>query len=120
MREYLFRAKDAETGKWVYGDIVHLFGEPRISCYGLFINIEPKTISQYTDLNDKNGIKIFEGDILKLNDYHGKRTVHVFYGKSMGCWMYGGDGYSDEYIFNASRKEVIGNIYDNRELLKGE
>ena len=108
---------------WVYGGIfpnndggdfaIIYQQEPEIEKFPVYSD----TVGQYTGLTDKNGKKIFEGDILKLEDYHGHRVVHVFYGKSCGCWFYGGDRFSDEYIFNGQFKEVIGNIFDNPELL---
>lgn len=52
-------------------------------------------------------------------DYHHERIVYVFWGNS-GSWFYGGDGFSDEYIFNSSEKEIIGNVHDNPELLGGD
>ena len=119
MREILFRGKTIKEN-FVYGLLSHIgnawyisnkAGSPKA------YEVIPNTIGQYTGLTDKNGKKIFEGDILKLEDYHCHRVVHVFYGESCGCWFYGGDGFSDEYIFNGQFKEVIGNIFDNPELL---
>ena len=130
MREILFRGKKY-NGEWTYGYYVqannswHDHGKHKewIVCSacangGWFALQEkhaviPETVGQYTGLKDKNGKKIFEGDILKLKDYHHERIVYVFWG-NIGSWFYGGDGYSDEYIFNSSEKEVIGNIHDNK------
>ena len=128
MREILFRGKRISDGEWVEGYLgVEVGGAPVIEYCGTdedvgdyveeqFVN--PETVGQYTGLTDKNGTKIFEGDI---------------------CWFYGGDYYSglweqnaivaitdmtdDEqthYLKNAEYCEVIGNIYDNPELLEGK
>lgn len=134
--ERIYRGKRLDNGEWVEGFILAFAAgqiNPRrcftlpfassvrvelgLYTFGGFVEVDPETVGQCTGIPDKTGKKIFDGDILKLNDYHGKRTVHVFYGKNMGCWMYGGDGYSDEYIFNSSGKEIIGNRWDNPELL---
>lgn len=129
MREILFRAKRRDIGEWVEGSLVyyrHIISvishdEQHYNYYGNLpsFRVFPETIGQYTGLTDRNGVKIFEGDILKLKDYHGTRIVRVFWG-DMGSWFYGGDGFSDEYIFNSHDKKVIGNVYDNPEMLGGE
>ena len=65
---------------------------------------------------DIKGNKIFTGDIVKLNDYHGQRIVEIkFYN---GIFYYTGDGFSDEHIRNAKDIEIIGNIIENPELLE--
>lgn len=121
MREILFRGKRVDNGEWVYGNYAWI--DDSCKQYFIFQNkpleheVIPETVGQYTGLTDRNGRKIFEGDILKLKDYHHERIVYVFWG-NIGSWFYGGDGYSDEYIFNSSEKEVIGNIHDNPEMLE--
>jgi uncharacterized phage protein (TIGR01671 family) len=124
MREMLFRGK-TDKGEWVRG--VPFFEEDR--CYiieDLFICDEydctgavnsmilPDTVGQYTGLTDKNGKKIFEGDIVECN---GGFYQIVFEG---GCF----GAYQDEHYFFTLFSlyvavEVVGNIHDNPELLKG-
>lgn len=147
MREILFKAKRIDTGEWVEGYLHKCEGEFVISNndgLGEFINAE--TLCQYTGLIDKNGQKIWENDILlqKTTDMHWCRwqcTGIVKYGKH--DWNEGEYGYDsvgfyiepivkkgdiermscgvcqDYFIDENYPYEVIGNIFDNPELLEG-
>ena len=128
MREILFRGKRIDNGEWEIGYYVcFITGSGKVShrIYSSYAEsdcrdweVDPETVEEYTGLIDKNGKKIFEGDIIRSKDYHGDRwgTVDYFAGT---YYLGGADGYSDEYIFNESDKEVIGNKWDNPELLEG-
>ena len=128
MREFLFRGK-TKSGKWVEGNGI-IQGQDTIS-YSRWVDISndkeryevaPETIGQYTDLTDKNGKKIFEGDILQNpkgvvfnKQYKGVVTYSFAFGKYVAAY--------DDVEFEACDfpyLEVIGNIYDNPELLEGE
>ena len=118
MREILFRGKCRETGNWCYGDVVE---------YGMdwpvivddfnpaacnYTEVESDSVGQYTGLNDKNGNKIFEGDIVDIDDGDGWVVGRGVVEYKNGCFMVGG-GFMDGRI-----ETVIGNIHENPELLK--
>ena len=159
MREILFRGKRANNGEWEYGDLwCNPYGK-RVVCIVSPINdqgttggneVDPDTVGQYTGLTDKNGRKIFEGDIVLTQDYYDKPYAknrkskkHIgiveykigsssgFYNKETGKW----DAHKEweaEWIVKVKHYgkfrhciwgdffdcEVIGNIYDNPELLE--
>lgn len=128
MREILFKGKRKRTGKWVEGTAI-LFDsikntwllrdkEYRPIEFGeTYYSIDPETVGQYTGLTDKNGKKIFEGDICKYrSNYSGGFIISVVT-YTDGCFL---DMADENSGFNLSDKlEVIGNIHDNPELLEG-
>lgn len=130
MREILFRGKRDGDGEWVMGDRV---GYSDYVMIWDLINkregylVDHTTVGQYTGLCDKNGKKIFEGDIL-TTDLFRPYVVVIF---RDGCFMFncndGGKDYWDimlpimkEAQTQTLYHEVIGNIHDNPELLKEE
>lgn len=125
MREIEFRAKSKRNGEWIYGGIwtaIHHNDNDRevaIVLNGLSRElVDPNTIGQYTELEDKNGTKIFEGDIIKArhnaNVYIVKFEECRF--KIEDCW--GNMIKMTQEAINHFECEVIGNIYDNPELIK--
>lgn len=126
MHKILFRGKPKnELIDWVYGYYFYseltckhyIMGESKDYGYTC-IEVIPETVGQYTGLKDKNGTKIFEGDITKhRSNYSGNDVVAVIT-YTDGCFLAMADKDSG---FNISDKlEVIGNIHDNPELLNGE
>ena len=131
MREILFRGKRTINGDWVYGDFVH--GNERKSLRdSIFVydretqsfndyDINPSTLGQYTGLTDKNGKRIFEGDVAKV--LQGKDKDIAYVGFENGAFMlYPKTGNIYErtlwsYWYNDWDVEVVGNITDNPELL---
>ena len=125
MREILFRGKRADNGEWEYGDLwCNPYGK-RVVCIVSPINdqgttggneVDPETVGQYTGLKDKNGKKIFEGDILRDDDNEENGVVEFIAGEF--CVVFGNVETHGIYDI-ACCCYVIGNIHDNHELLEG-
>lgn len=150
MREILYRAISMCSGEhWVYGQPRHYARNPHTEKWtiydpitGIETDIVEETIGQYTGLNDKNGTKIFDGDIVAFT-FHSDLAEHArleerpeitenhvilfhdgsFWMKrivvpdSLTVHLYGGRIMLESLWKH--RIEVIGNIHDNPDLLKG-
>ena len=126
MREILFRGKRMDNGEWVEGDICHHDGvvsyigqhpaDGSMVCYDL----DPSTVGQFTGLRDKNGKRIFEGDVVLKRTYHGKKAFPVEFGGGMFYCGFGGGSSTATHRYTLEDKqiEIIGNIHDNPELLE--
>ena len=125
MKEILFRGKSKESGEWVYGDLVRIKDGDKVGWY-IYGKSEviPETVGQFTGLSDKNGKRIFEGDIVDVEyniNYIGVAAerigaFEVVYND--GCFMKRNK--SGLYHFIPSDKcKVIGNVHDNPDLMRG-
>ena len=151
-REIIFRGKRIDNGEWVYSYFWHIkeHYNPKLSnrhCIksiknGLDYEVIPETVGQFTGLTDKNGVKIFEGDVIQWT--FGKHyweavvqstpesqsvnlyTLETFHNctKDMETEEYTYErsdsrgGFRNDVTYLSNKSEVIGNIHDNPELLK--
>lgn len=126
MREILFRGKRVDNGEWAYGSYVHIVQYKESTDYiadeepDQYVVI-PETVGQYTGLCDKNGTKIFEGDIVETK--YGRWDQVIWFSSPRGQrWnlipLEDKHKCPDDYDLWAPKNlEVIGNIHDNFELL---
>ena len=138
-REILFKAKRIDNGEWVEGSIV--MDQSRLDIFKYRIQpiesgvlyappIDPDTLCQYTGLTDKNGKKIWENDILKCKKYIGGNFVdyciEVGYVEmkhgAFGLHRIKNDAYYRPFKdwLEDYEYEVVGNIFNNPELLEAE
>ena len=131
MREILFRGKRTDNGEWVEGDLLHYESGEMAICKGFSkygyeateiigrYKVIPETVGQFTGLTDKNGVRIFEGDIVTGYFNHEKIVGYVFYGGSAQFFIQRDGIYGIGLNNSDCWLEVIGNIHDNPELLEG-
>ena len=127
MREIEYRGKSTHNGEWHYGWLTYskLHNAYEITCgNGVYNFVDPETVGQYTGIKDKNGTKIFEGDIVHVNGFYLKETKYTDFNYSVeyrdGCFILTkqSKGMKLNLVMYALNSEVIGNIYDNPELLE--
>ena len=123
-----FRAERTDDGVWVYGDLAHVQRintkeqaeqsgrrtEPAVRV--AYCDGDEETIGQYTGLKDKYGREIYEGDILCYRD--AKFQTHIVYHNG-GFYFshFGGTTFTAIGDHEINKYTVVGNIYDNKELL---
>lgn len=122
-REILFRGKhDPKYGEgWCYGvPYTDHEGDCIIATHNSKMVVIEKTVGQYTGLTDKNGVKIFEGDFIRNQDGDIGRVT--WYPEHIAFMIYcvNKNKVFDMTGLDTSAVEVVGNIHDNPELLKGE
>ena len=123
MREILFRAKGQTSDKWYEGLLTRLdqsichIKDNRLNEW----ICDSKTVCQYTGLTDKNGRKIFEGDIFQANDSECLQKYAVVWNEESLEWTADCVGDLEGMLslseFEKEEIDVIGNIFDNPELL---
>lgn len=127
MREIKFRGKRLDNGEWLYGSLVILNGRYFIFDDANRHEVDPTTVGEFTGLKDKNGKEIYEGDVIRSPLSEDKTRPHrIFYHTGNAAFMRALIDRKElcylrldqDWIYK-SGKEVIGNIHDNPELLKG-
>ena len=123
-REILFRGKRADNGEWVYGNlidsdsivgkIVDFDGEYFIPEF--WYKVDPETVGQFTGLTDKNGTKIFDGDIVRFYDDSEDELTNgvVVFNSDFCSFCVSMIGHEDVMLMSHWQYEAIGNIYDNK------
>lgn len=131
MREILFKAKRLDNGEWISGSLVCFAGGARailpsdsktlfskskgFICCDTCHDVDPSTVCQYTGLTDKNGKKIFDGDVVRREtDYYGKHKVYdepVVWEDDIEKGFLG-EPYTSGYCIHGGNWEVIGSIHD--------
>ena len=129
MREILFKAKRKDNGEWIQGYYYQIWQRGYI-LWGMINNmpdmveVNPNTLCQYTGLTDKNGKKIWENDILRRDGYWDMRIEFengAFMVRNADKIQYiNRVTYTSISTFDIKEYEVIGNIFDNPELLEEE
>lgn len=143
MRKILFKGKRKDNGEWIEGYFGVFVGIPQIyvpfteeqkkeneghifsQIGGLWYEVIPETVGQFTGMTDKNGKMIFEGDIISFTRYNAlgyitSRIGKVCYGEDYPAFYIEATT-GDTWCFSEIEDiKVIGNIHDNLELMKGE
>lgn len=121
-REILFKAKRLDNGEWVEGYYIGPIGALDVheicdihDITGTRVEVDPSTVCEYTGLTDKNGMKIFEGDIVRRETaYYGKHNVYdepVVWEDDIENDSFG-EPYTSGYCIHGGNWEVIGSIHD--------
>ncbi len=120
MRKIVFRGKRVDGGEWVYGNLVTLNGVVCIFDNGKSIEVVEETVGQFTGLCDKDGVMIFEGDIVDCSCYTVSYVADVNESKGMNAgWCLQRHDFEGWYYLEYHEGHtVLGNSWDNPELMK--
>ena len=131
MREIEFRGKTVDRGEWVHGWYLE-------SCFGRWpllpsvvpideardgyhhaVEVDPATVGQFTGLTDKNGNRIYEGDLVNIPGSSRQGLPGEVHWYSLSCmFSIRRKGYNPVLLDGDTVYEVVGNIYDNPDMLK--
>lgn len=140
MREILFRGINAVTKEWIIGNLFQRDEQAFIMADNYVTEVIPETVGQFTGLTDRNGKRIFEGDICKTKNQLGESIIVVKYGvfrpeffydcaencgyniknNLFGLYAESVDGEKIIFPDNVRYAEVIGNVHDDPELIGGD
>lgn len=129
MREILFRGKRTDTGKWIIGQLARY--NPRFDVanivdeHEILVPVDTKTVGQFTELTDKNSVKVFDGDIIiicyETDGEEFLETKKVHYNAKECCWYpmrWEECCECCDHYTEIKSIEVVGNIHDNENLLE--
>lgn len=135
MRTIKFRGKDKDTGEWLYGGLLQCGDECYIvvsehisqgewgSAYDEIAGteVDPKTVGQFTGILDKNGDEIYEGDIIEyITGKDFSNVAQIIFKDCQFCCKDIHNSMITQPAFMDVEFEVVGNIYDNSDLLKAK
>lgn len=127
LREIKFRGISTDEKVWIYGNLLisqnprHNFETliiPQEKCNS-YMAIIPSTVGQYTGLKDRQGVEIYEGDVLDYDNGIGIKGIVKWYKDGFAIRILGAGDASNKSLYQSTEDiEVIGNIHENPELLK--
>ncbi|MBV4430708.1 MAG: YopX family protein [Clostridium tyrobutyricum] len=132
MREIKFRGKLIDIDEWVYGNYDTSIEDGdnggteiyyrEINTLLTYVNsqlVYPETVGQYTGLKDRQGVEIYEGDVLDYDNGIGIKGIVKWYEDGFAIGILGAGDASNKSLYQSTEDiEVIGNIHENPELLK--